>query len=189
MGLSIHYSGYILSSEKLTPLIGEVTDICLELGWDTNTFDDDEIKGVSFAPKGSEPVFLTFNKEGRTFSPINIIANEIYDDVRVDKELKFTTSTKTQFAGRDAHISIIKLLKYISVKYLKDFTLMDEGYYWETGDENILSDQFEKYNFYLDKVTDIFSGVQAWPGESIESLSDRIESILKEKCKGFDESK
>ena len=93
MGLSIHYSGYIRNKELLDSLIEEVTDICKSLGWNTHTFDDDEIKGVSFAPEGSEPVFLTFNREGRTLSPINILVKDIYDDIRVPKELFFTTST------------------------------------------------------------------------------------------------
>lgn len=73
MGLSIHYTGYILNKEMPDPLIEEVTDICKSLGWNTQSFDDDEIKGVSFAPKKSEPVFLTFNCEGRTLSPTNIL--------------------------------------------------------------------------------------------------------------------
>ncbi|HET7116218.1 MAG TPA: hypothetical protein VFI29_06990, partial [Hanamia sp.] len=123
MGLSIHYTGYILNKEMLDPLMEEVADICKSLNWESHTFDDDEIKGVCFAPEGSEPVFLTFNKNGRTLSPINILVKDIYDGARLDKDLIFTTSTKTQYAGADAHIAIIKLLKHLSKKYLKDFTL------------------------------------------------------------------
>jgi hypothetical protein len=52
---------------------------------------------------------------------------DIYDGVRLDKELMFTTSTKTQFAGMEAHIAIIDFLKHLSKKYLKEFTLTDEG--------------------------------------------------------------
>ncbi|HUZ61650.1 MAG TPA: hypothetical protein VMU83_22930 [Hanamia sp.] len=67
MSLSIHYSGYFLKKEMLDPLIEEVTDICKSLNWESHTFDDDEIKGVCFAPERSEPVFLTFNKKGEHF--------------------------------------------------------------------------------------------------------------------------
>lgn len=184
MGLSIHYSGYILQKEMPGSLIEEVNDICKTLNWDTHTFDDDEIKGVSFAPEKSEPVFLTFNKEGRTLSPINIVAKDMYDRADIDKELIFSTSTKTQFAGADAHIAIIKLLKYLSKKYLKDFTLNDEGNYWETGDENFLLKQFERYDFAMDAFSDALKNLPGVAGETFESLADRIERILNEKFRG-----
>ena len=184
MGLSIHYTGYILNKDMLGPLIEEVTDICKSLNWESHTFDDDEIKGVCFAPKGSEPVFLTFNKKGRTLSPTNILIKDIYDDIRVSKESIYTTSTKTQYAGVDAHIAIIKLLKHISKKYLKDFTLIDEGYYWETDDETILQKQFQKYNAAIDSVCEVLKNLPAATGETPESLAERLEKLLREKFGG-----
>lgn len=179
MGLSIHYTGYILNKEMLDSLIEEVTDICKSLNWESHAFGGNEIKGVCFAPEGSEPVFLTFNKNGQTLSPINILVKDIYDGV--DKDLIFTTSTKTQYAGADAHIAIIKLLKHISKKYLKDFTLTDEGYYWETGNEKILYEQFEKYKNGMDTFCEILKDLPSVSGETPESLSDRLEKLLKEK--------
>ena len=184
MGLSIHYTGYIQNKEMLDPLIEEVTDICKSLGWNTHSFDDDEIKGVSFAPKESEPVFLTFNHDGRTLSPTNILVKDIYDDIRIPKESIFTTSTKTQYAGEEAHIAIIKLLKHLSKKYLKDFTLNDEGNYWETSDEKVLHEQFERYNTALDMFSNALKSMSEKPGETAESLVDRIERLLREKFGG-----
>jgi DNA helicase HerA-like ATPase len=184
MGLSIHYSGYVFNKEMLDPLIEEVTDICKTLGWSTHSFDDEDIKGVSFAPKGSESIFLTFNHEGRTLSPINLMAKDIYGNYGIEKDLIFTASTKTQYAGADAHIAIIKLLKYLSKKYLKDFTLIDEGYYWETDDEKILLEQFEKYNAAIDIFCEALKGLPAIPGETAESLGDRLERLLREKLGG-----
>lgn len=101
----------------------------------------------------------------------------MYDGVHFDKELMFTASTKTQYARPDAHIATIKLLRYISDKYMKDFQLTDEGNYWEPGNKNILIDQFKKYNFYLDPVCDILSNTPGIPGESPETLSDRAVEI------------
>jgi hypothetical protein len=187
MGLSIHYSGYIQNKDSLDSLIEEVTDICKTLGWYTHSFDDDEIKGVSFAPEGSEPVFLTFNHEGRTLSPINILVKDIYDDIGIPKESIFTTSTKTQFAGEEAHIAIIKLLKHLSKKYLRDFTLNDEGNYWETGDEEILRQQFSRYEAARDIVRDTLNDLSVNPGETTESLTDRLERLLREKFGGENE--
>ncbi|MDQ6843210.1 MAG: hypothetical protein M3Z92_02500 [Bacteroidota bacterium] len=184
MGLSIHYSGCIRDKALVDPLIEEVKDICETLEWKSQTFDDDKIKGICFAPEGSEPVFLTFNQNGRLLSPINIVVKEIYDGVQLDKDLIFTTSTKTQYAGPDAHIAIIKLLKHISGKYFNDFTLSDEGYYWETGDEKILLNQFQKYNAAIDSFCEALEGLTAVSGEAAESLADRIESLLRKKFGG-----
>ena len=186
MGLSIHYTGHLLNKEMLEPLMEEVTDICQSLNWKSQTIDDDEIKGVIFSPKGSEPICLTFNEDGRTLSPINIMAKDIYDGVRIPKELYFTASTKTQYAGIEAHIAIIKLLKYISQKYLEYFTVNDEGYYWETGDEKLLQEQFDNFNAAIDTFCDAIEDLASLPGEKPESLADRIERILREKLGGKD---
>lgn len=184
MGLSIHYSGYIRDKKLIEPLIEEVKDIAETLDWSPQVIDDGEIKGISFAPKGSESIFLTFNPDGRLLSRVNILAKEIYDDVRLSKELIFTTSAKTQYAGPDAHIAIIKLLKYISKKYISEFELNDEGGYWETGDEKILSDQFAKYNIAINSFREALKDLHAAPGETTGSLADRIENILKQKFGG-----
>ncbi|HEY5462105.1 MAG TPA: hypothetical protein VIJ95_02530 [Hanamia sp.] len=180
MGLSIHYSGYIRDKKLIYPLIEEVKDICETLDWAPQTIDNDEIKGIGFAPKGSEPVFLTFNSDGRTLSPINIIVKDIYDGVHLDKDLIFTSSTKTQYAGPAAHIAIIKLLRHISTKYLRNFTLIDEGNYWETGDEKILLDQFKNYNAAIDIFCEALEYLPAHHGETPESLGDRIGRLLRE---------
>ena len=60
-------------------------------------------------------------------------------------------SVKTQFAGQDAHITLLKFLRYLEAKYFTHFYLVDEGGYWETNDEAVLKAQFEKYEFILDK--------------------------------------
>ena len=93
----------------------------------------------------------------------------------------FTTSTKTQYAGPDAHISVIKLLKHISSKYLKDFMLRDEGHYWETGDEFFLLNQFKNYKAAIDSFSEAMEGLTAVPGETAESITNKIERLLKEK--------
>ena len=181
MGLSIHYSGILRDKKLLAHLIEEVKEISETLDWTPHIIDDKDLKGIAFAPEGSEPVFLTFDHNNRLLSPMNILVKEIYDGVRFDKELMFTTSTKTQYAGPDAHIAIIKLLKHISAKYLESFTLSDEGNYWETGDEKILNAQFKKYEEALHFVQKSLQDFTAVPGETASSLAERIEKILKEK--------
>lgn len=178
MGISIDYSGYIHNERLIDPLIEEVTNICETLNWSYHSFDDEEIKGVSFSPDRSEAVFLTFNKEGRTLSPVNMGAKDIYDGLRLDKELIFTTSTKTHYAGVYAHVAIIKLLKHLSAKYLEDFTVIDEGYYWETGEVKILVAQFEKVNSAMDTFSDGLKDLRVIDDEEAESLCNRLERLL-----------
>jgi hypothetical protein len=181
MGLSIHYSGVLRDRKLLAPLIAEVKEISETLDWSPHVIDDKDLKGISFAPERSEPVFLTFDHNNRLLSPPNILVKEIYDGIRFDKELKFTTSVKTQYAGPDAHMAIIKLLKHIAAKYLENFRLSDEGNYWETGDEKILYAQFKKYGDALDFVQEALQDLNAVPGETASSLAERIEQILKRK--------
>lgn len=96
------------------------------------------------------------------------MVKDIYDGITLDKELIFTTSTKTQFAGKDVHIAVIKLLKHPSKKYMKDFNLKDEGLYWETNDETVLSDQFKAYNSALEIFSETLQNMSVVPDEPFE---------------------
>lgn len=187
MGLTIYYSGSITSEELLEPLVEAVTDICKSLEWESTIFtginDEDQLRGICFSPEKSEPVFLTFIPGGRLCSPTSLMCRDIYDDVRFAKELMFTACTKTQYAGPEAHIAIIKLLKYISGKFLTNFIVKDEGKYWETGDEKILYAEFEKYNLLVNMVGGALSGLHSSPDDTPMSLIEKIEQILKEKFK------
>ncbi|MGN6341702.1 MAG: hypothetical protein ACTHML_12100 [Ginsengibacter sp.] len=189
MGLSIHYSGYILKKEMLDSLIEEVSDVAKTLGWTAYFFNDKNIKGVSFAPEKSEPVFLTFNSEGRMLSPFNIMCKDIYDDAQLDNDLLFTASTKTQFAGMEAHIAIIDFLKHLSKKYLKEFTLSDEGNYWETGDKKMLMKQFSRYEVAMDIFCETITDSSPALIETTESLSERLEKLLRGKSGGDENGK
>jgi hypothetical protein len=184
MGLSIHYSGTILKTDLIKPMSEEVADICTSLGWKFHMIEDDEISGIVFGPKKCEPISLTFNKDRYLLSPQNIILKDIDDGVKFDKELFFTTSTKTQYAGMDAHIAVIKLLRHLSKKYMKDFILKDEGLYWETNDEGVLSKQFNAYDSTLKIVSETLENMTIVPDETIESLAERMERLLKENLEG-----
>ena len=109
------------------------------------------------------------------------MVKDIYDGIQLQKDLIFTTSTKTQYAGPDTHIATIKLLKHVAAKYLDNFTRSDEGYFWKTRDKKILLNQFKKYNAALDSFSKTFEGLTTISSETPESLADRIEKLLREK--------
>lgn len=92
-------------------------------------------------------------------------------------------STKTQFAGKDVHKILIYLFRYISKKYFSEFELIDEGRFWETGDEKILNNQFNLYNGILDSFRYAVNNISRNANESIEDYFERIIKIVSEKIK------
>jgi hypothetical protein len=178
MGLTFHYSGRIRQYEKIDEMVYEVEDICKSLGWKYSVIDDDKLKGIVLSPEGSEPLSLTFVPNGRLCSIISVVVNEPNDP------FYYTAFTKTQFAGPDTHIALLKLLRYLRDKYFSEIEVNDEGLYWGTWDKIILLEQFAKYNYALDAVAAAISGMKAEPGESPQSLADRIEKTLKKKFGG-----
>lgn len=98
-----------------------------------------------------------------------------------NEELLYALSTKTQFAGIQVHIFIIKLLKYLSKKYFIDFTLSDEGKYWETGDEKLLAEIFATYNSFLDEVNNAFQNFPMQKGETFEIYFERVLNWINKK--------
>jgi len=197
MGLSIHYRGQIKDYALIDELICETVDICKSLNWNYHNFEKsgiandeahvndpafinytlNDLKGIHVMPEGCEPVSLVFFPSGRLCCPIKLMYNNpAANDLMVE-----TVSTKTQYAGMDMHITVLKLLQYFKDKYFSGFELSDEGHYWETKDETILKEQFSRYNFLVDAVGDSLSGLNAIPGEPTQSLAERIEEILKKR--------
>ncbi|CAN5423911.1 hypothetical protein BH10BAC2_BH10BAC2_18800 [soil metagenome] len=156
-------------------LTEEVKDIAIDLEWQHFLFDDEDLKGICFSPEECEPVFLTFTTNNKLCSPVSIMYNQPGDP------FYYTIFTKTQFAGIDVHITVLKLLYYLQQKYFADFELEDEGLYWNVWDEKILQQQFDKYNYALNIVTSALENFQSIPGETVLSLAERLEQWLKER--------
>jgi hypothetical protein len=169
MGLSIHYKGKIKDTCLIRMLVDEVKDICISLQWNYHLYDDDIIKGISFAAVECEPLFFTFSNEGILYSPV-LLQHNIQPAT--------TISVKTQFAGIDVHKTIIKLLKHLKANYFSEFELDDEGNYWETNDENILQRQFNNYNYFLNAVSEALKDFETKKDDTPESLTERLEKFL-----------
>jgi hypothetical protein len=174
MGLSFHYSGRIREYNKIDSLIEEVKDLCRDLNWTYDILDDDQIKGIIVGVGESEPLWFTFVPDGRTCNVINLQ----YTDPN-DKYYSLC-AVKTQYAGPEVHISMIKMLRYISEKYFSEIEVMDEGEYWETGDEENLRKIFARYTMIIDAFAAKLETMERIPGESEESLVNRIEQMARE---------
>ncbi len=175
MGLTFHYTAKIRRQELIDEMTAEVEDIARSLKWKYHIIDDDQLKGIVVSPEECEPLGLTFTPNGKLCSIVNVIVN------KPDDEFYYSGFTKTQFAGPDTHIALLKLLHYLSEKYFSEIEVYDEGLYWGTWDKKILLEQFAKYNYALNVVTAALDEMKKIPGETVQSLAERREEQLKKK--------
>jgi hypothetical protein len=197
MGLSIHYRGQIRDYALVEDLVNECEDICRSLEWDYHIWnkescihDDahidnpdfiayvmEDLKGISILPKECEPVDLAFFASGKLCSTMKLRFN----DAAINDLMVEYVSCKTQYAGIDTHLTVLKLLQYLKDKYFSFFELSDEGMYWKKKDLEILKSQFARYDFIVYSVRNALSDFKAQPGETAESLADQLEELLKKK--------
>ena len=138
--------------------------------------------GISFTPPDCETVSLVFlsNKRMSNAVLLKYFGNSDNKDY---KKYLYQVFVKTQYAGIQIHMLIINLFRYLSKKYFLNFKMFDEGQYWETGDEDQLKEIFSRFNKLIDSVSKSLQNFPAKPGESIESLCDRLIEYLNEKRK------
>ena len=184
MGLTIHYSGKLRNPDSLTELIKEAIDISESMHWPYELIDpepDIPVSGILVAPEGSEPLWLTFHHEGFMCNPMLFEYVRKVEGKDIPADAEQWLFTKTQFAGVEAHIAMIKFLRYLSGKYFDRFDLHDESRYWETGDEAQCRQIFGKYDQMMSMVGDALDDMNIDPGESQESVIAKIEKMLEEK--------
>lgn len=186
MGLSIHYSGSFKNDASLSKMIEEVKDIAEVYKWRFNIYEtefsknapsktdyDKNIYGISFTPTNCETISLCFLSNGRMSSAMHL---KLWADStnKTEQEYLYMISVKTQYAGAQTHMLVIHLLKHLSKKYFQNFTVNDEGQYWETGDEKLLQETFERYTDLLNSVSTALEIFPVGDGESIENYLERV---------------
>jgi hypothetical protein len=158
----------------------EVADICDNLNWvckPLHPYPEIPLKGFQFHPKGSEPVWLTFLNDGNLADPVFFVLKDQPCEPPNPKN-KYWLNTITQFAGMDAHIAMMNLLKYVSHKYFKVFELIDESDYWETGDLQICRYHFDEFGKSMDEMAHKLAALDGQYGLSGASVQKRIEDLL-----------
>ena len=177
----MHFQGEIESVDKRKSLISEVEDICKDMKWNYNLIDeDDNVEGIVISvDKGCDPLPFLFDKAGKLCSVSTLV---VFDE---DADYKYCVSVKTQFAALDAHIAIVKLLKYIKRKYINDLNVTDEGKYWETEDKNLLESKIIEINSHIKNLSDILEKNENYMKEAVdaEGVADRLEELLKRMIK------
>jgi len=195
MGLTFHYSGRLNKDASLRDLVEEVRDISLIYKWNYSIFEEkfplvtsndaynDKIYGICFTPPACETVWLCFLSNGKMSNPVNLQFYGNSND-KEEQEYLYMLSVKTQFAGIEVHKLIIHLFRYLNEKYFSHFKLYDEGEYWETGDEELLRKNFERYNFLLNSFTTALETFPVKKDEPFESYFERLMKYVRDKYKG-----
>lgn len=193
MGLTIHYNGKFNPSFSLNEMIEEVKDIAEIYKYEYHVYEtefpigsignenyDGRIYGLNIIPPNCEPLHLTFLSNGKMATEIGL---KMWGNATDPEEKKFLYMlfTKTQFAGSEIHKLIIHLLKYLKEKYFAELNVVDEGKYWETGDEKLLDEIFARYNKFFDAVGTALNTIPLNPNESYEEYFKRILKIINKK--------
>lgn len=188
MGLSIHYKGKLNNSTNLKSLIDEVVDVAKIEKWDYFIFEDrfendafsevidkENLYGIMISPSKCEPFCFSFLSNGRMCGIINFNVMKIDNEIKDD--LVYSLGTKTQYSGPENHRKLILLLDFIAKKYLTNFECVDDGYYWETRDENLLKNTFDKYTNFINSFTSSLEMIPMNDGENIENYLIRMAKV------------
>lgn len=208
MAITIHYKGKIKDITQRVAITEEMEDICKSLGWKYSTIKrgtetclayqytdephpngekvDVKFSGIIFTPPGAETVVMMISDGGWIVNPLalshfgNNSANEF-------KEFAYSQFVKTQFAGPEIHIALIKLFKYLSSKYFDFFEVNDEADYWETMDKDILTGKFKYMDNLLNKVESWLNSEIFSDASNLEDIVDKIEKLLLQRKRKLDD--
>lgn len=191
MGLSFHYKGKLKKPQSLKKLIEEVTDICIANKWKFSVFDEafpnntftaepnrDHIYGICFTPPKCETVGLTFLSNGKICAFYNLELNKKLENLEDDIYLYYL-SVKTQYCGPEIHKILISIFDYLNKNYFEDFEFTDEGQFWETRDEKLLEEIFNRYSNLISNLGSALEHIPILEGESIENYILRMAEIVK----------
>ena len=131
----------------------------------------EDLFGISITPTNCETVSFTFLSNGRMSSVVNLQA---FGGDEKNMDYVYKVFTKTQYAGAEMHKLLIHLFRHLSKKYFTNFELIDEGQYWETGDEKLLEEIFQRYTDMINSFTSSLEKFPRLDGESFEEYFERL---------------
>jgi len=187
MGVTLHYKGILKSPSLIEEITNELIDISEAKEWSYKLIKSQKqdsldsglnLNGIMLNPEGCEPISMTFLDNGRLVSPMLSVfpPNDIKRFLEDDAYYAFT---KTQFAGIDTHIEIVKLLKYLAEKYFDTWDCKDDSEYYQTGNVEKLKETMGFIDNAMNALDEAFSE----HGDSInkdnpQEMIDFISSVL-----------
>lgn len=143
MGVTIHFEGRLKNAQALSDLLFRVEQIAHANTLLTEQFDNREVQLPRV--RNEKPEDYVGPTKG-----IVLYLHDQSDPVRLefDRDLYIQEFVKTQFAGANVHIRLIRILKDLQV-FFDTFDVTDEGQYWETEDEALLADHISRCNMLI----------------------------------------
>ncbi|NIM15966.1 MAG: hypothetical protein GTO45_28530 [Candidatus Aminicenantes bacterium] len=203
MGITIQYRGQLKSPALIDKIRSDLKEIADRMGWEYTILDEDfetptdarlevsekgceivghlALKGISLnVHKDCSSFDFFFDADGILRDPVQMVQTE--QEQEVEQENLHFTFVKTQFAPPDIHITLVKFLRYLEEKYFQTLDVIDEGNYWETGDEDLLKEKMEFLSQKMDAVSQALedSWIKVEPGDSDLDILVKIEKVLRE---------
>ena len=138
MGVTIHFEGRLRSEAVYQDVVGLASSIAGTKGWATQAIASDEVTLLRVRDE----------KDWEYTGPVKGIVLYIHENcdplrLEFDRDLYVQEFIKTQFAGVEIHIDVLKLLKAIE-PFFRKLTVDDEGEWWESEDTSILTEHFSR---------------------------------------------
>jgi len=145
MGITIHFEGKLKDEGSFNKVMTSSREFADEQGWPYSDISEEEV--TLQRVKGEED----WNYVGPTRG-VEIQPHDNSEPLRLefDKDLYIQEYVKTQFAPQEVHILITKLLKSFEPEF-SSIEVIDEGEYYETGDDSVLNNHREKFFETLDE--------------------------------------
>ncbi len=187
MGVTLHYKGALKSPLLIDEIVNELIDISEAREWGYKVIKSKKdsipesgliLNGILVSPTDSEPISMTFLDDGRLISPMLSVFPP--DDIkRFLEDDEYYAFTKTQLAGIEMHIEIVKLLKYLAAKYFDSWECKDDSEYYQTGDVEKLKETMGFIDSAMNALDEAFSE----HGDSLnkdnpQEMIDFISSVL-----------
>jgi hypothetical protein len=135
MGVTIHFDGQLLGEDAFRSLVSTAVAFATSHTWLTELIESEQTTLLRVGDNEEE-----WNYSGPT-KGIVLYPSEDCDPVRLefDRDLYVQEYTKTQFAGVETHLKVLKLLTALK-PFFRSLRVQDEGEYWETGDAETLAE-------------------------------------------------
>ena len=145
MGVTIHFEGQLNNETAYQDFIRVALSIANAEGWPIEPIASGE---VTLSRVCNE---IDWDYTGPVKGLV-IYSHEDCDPVRLefDRDLYVQEFVKTQFAGVEMHIKMLKVLKAIE-PFFRNLKVEDEGEWWETRDTANLAEHFARVQGVLDE--------------------------------------
>lgn len=176
MGITIYYKGNLNNADKRKETVDTIKYIGETAEWEVNIIDERKKNlygAVLQVHEECDPLPFLFDSTGRLRSLFWLAGYASDDDL--------WTFTKTQFAGFEAHIIIIKFLDFIKKNFISDLEVKDDTDYWTHRNSLILQKNFRQTDFLISSFGKMLSSEKFdFSAENTEILVKKIENAFEE---------